>query len=494
MVDRLVRNRGSVGRRIWRRRRRRAHPAESAGAAPGAAGTAGPGEAESWEDVEEDEEDEALDDIDEEPPFLPPVPPRPKSGATTQAATGTAGGATSGKKGFFASLLGAFSRDKTTPPPADPPWLVVDPTRLVLAVPRGAARLDAFEQAIQTTTAGTAQFHALALAFHKELQFLAENASVDLSLFESRVEACARALIAAGEEERAGTLFLRVGRRHQAAELFLAAGAVDALEEAHAQIQWDEGGVKHEARLSFERFEALFLVGMREPALLCLERAHRLWHDNPIYAEIFRTFTERLGTPHRLALTAGKQELVVVGTWPVVIGRGEDAGVRLTSPLVSRAHLQVELEGGRPVLVDLDSRGGTRLGAGGERRELTGRQPLPPGADIDMAGLVVHTRVAGGALWLWPALAPEQRTVAAMTSTVMVPAPRSLPATSVEPSEPGAPGEPALKVRFDARGRAVLEQPALLHGEPLRRATLLLEGDKIAAVAGGPTWTVARRS
>lgn len=483
MVDRLVRNRGSVGRRIWRRRRRRAHPADPAGTAPGAGGTPGPGEAESWEDVEEDEE---IDDVDEEPPFLPPVPPRSKTGATTT----TTGATTNGKKGFFASLLGAFAREKTTPAPADPPWLVVDPTRLVLAVPRGAARLDAFEQAIQTTTAGTPQFHALALAFHKELQLLAENAGVDLSLFESRVEACARALIAAGEEERAGTLFLRVGRRHQAAELFLAAGAVDALEEAHAQIHWDEGGVKHEARLSFERFEALFLVGMREPALLCLERAHRLWHDNPIYAEIFRTFSERLGTPHRLALTAGKQELVVVGTWPVVIGRGEDAGVRLTSPLVSRAHLQVELEGGRPVLVDLDSRGGTRLGAGGERRELSGRQPLPPGADIDMAGFVVHTQVAGGALWLWPALAPEQRTVAAMTSTVTVPGPRSLPAASVEA---GAPGEPALKVRFDARGRAVLEQPALLQGEPLRRPTLLLEGDKIAAVAGGPTWTVARR-
>jgi tetratricopeptide (TPR) repeat protein len=359
--------------------------------------------------------------------------------------------------------------------------------RFVLSpVPRSPTRLDAFEKAVATTEPTSPHFRSLALAFHKELQTLADHAGVDLSLYESRVEACAGALMAAGEEERAGTLFLRVGRRHQAAELFVAAGALDQLEEAHAQIQGDEGGKRHEARMSFERFEALFLVGMREPALLSLERAHRLWPDNPVYAEIFRSFTQRLGSARRLVLTAGKQELVVVGGWPVVIGRGEGAGVRLTSPLISRAHLQIELEDGAdpgPVIVDLESRGGTRVGGAA----LTGRQPLPPGADIDMGGLVVHTARAGGALWMWPALTPEQQTVAAMGDALLLPVP------SASAGAPGA-AEGSLALRFDARGRAVLEAPALLNGEPLRRPTVLLEGDKLAAPAlPKQIWTVARR-
>jgi tetratricopeptide (TPR) repeat protein len=461
MVDRIVRERGSVGRRIWRRRKRRVAAAASDASASSSTSVSGTAQAapDGMLEIEEDVEEEEQEDLDEGPfPEPLPAPPTPAP-----------------KKGFFASLFGRSDKAKA---PVEPPYLVVDPTRDVLAVPRGAARLDAFERAIRTTPTGTPQFRALALAFHKELHALADHAGVDLSLYETRVEACAQALIAANEEERAGTLFLRVGRRHQAAELFVAAGAIDALEEAHAQIQWDEGGARQEARLAFERFEALFLVGMREPALLSLEKAHRLWKDNAVYAEIFRTFQERLGKPFRLSLSSGKQELVLVGKWPVILGRGEDVEVRLQSPLISRAHLQIELAGDTPVVVDLESRGGTRVG----QAPLVGRQALSMNAErgpsIDMAGVVVDTALRGGALWLSPALAPEQRTLAALGARVTIPAPGSTAAEGVT-------------VRFDAKGRAVVEQPATLNGEPLRRPTLLLEGDKVGVA--GWTWTVARR-
>ncbi len=383
------------------------------------------------------------------------------------------------KRGLLASLRGALRGEKNPvkqkKPPPDPPYLVVDPTRDVLAVPRGAARLDAFEKAIKTCPQGTPQFRALALAFHRELLALTEGAGVDLSLYETRVEACARALIAAGEEERAGTLFLRVGRRHQAAELFVAAGAIDALEEAHAQIQWDEGGPKHDARMSFERFEALFLVGLRDQAFDALERAHRLWGDNPVYTEIYNTFTERLGAAHRLSLSSGSKALVVLGAWPVVIGRGEEAGVRLASPLISRAHLKLERKDGALVVVDLESRGGTRIGGA----PLVGKQVLEPGAEIDMAGVVVRTAAAPGGLWLVPALAPDRRTFAAIAADVALPG-------------PDFGGGAGVRVRFDARGRAVLVPPATLNGEPLKRPTLLLDGDRVGA--RGSVWTVARRT
>ena len=428
-MDRIVRDRGSVGRRIWRRRKRR--PAGD-GAPPqeGAPAEQGP-----WP--------EGADDADDPPPR-----PLPK------------------KRGFLASL---FARSPAPPPP-DPPYLVVDPTREVLAVPRGAARLDAFERALKTTPSGTPQFRALALAFHKELQALTEGAGVDLSLFETRVEACAQALIAAGDEERAGTLFLKVGRRHRAAELFVKAGAIDALEEAHAQIRWDEGGPKSEARSAFDRFEALFLVGMRELAFASLERAHKLWSDNAIYSEVYASFMDRLGKPRVLTLTSGRAELVVLGGFPVVIGRGEDAGVRLTSPLISRAHLKIELEDGRPVVVDLESRGGTRIGGA----PLVGRRALPDGAAIDMAGVVVETRASAGALWLQAALAPERRTLAALGPLVQVPGPAS--------------DAHSVTVRFDGHGRAVVDAPAVVNAEPVRRSMMLLAGDRLSV--GAMTWIV----
>jgi tetratricopeptide (TPR) repeat protein len=437
-VDRIVRDRGSVGRRIWRRRRRR-----TSGDAAGDAHKSAP--------------DETL--APDRPIFDEPEPaPAP---ATPQ------------KRGLFGALFGKREPKK---PPADPPYLVVDPTRDVLAVPRGAARLDAFERAIRSCPPGTPQFRALALAFHRELSALAEHAGVDLSLYESRVEACAQALIAAGEDERAGTLFLRVGRRHQAAELFVAAGAIDALEEAHAQIHWDEGGAKLEARLSFDRFEALFLVGQREQAFDALERAHQLWKDNPIYADVRKGFVERLGQPYRLVLTSGSQQVVVLGAWPVVIGRGEDAGVRLTSPLISRAHLQIELTRAGPVVVDLESRGGTRVSG----TALVGRQPLSAGAAIDMGGVVVESRAEADGIWLTPTLAPERKTLAATSVTVTVPLPD---------------GGPGPSLRFDQRGRAVLMPPAQLNGEAVAaRPTILLEGDRVTTPTAAAYWIVAKRS
>lgn len=447
-MSRLVKDRGSVGRRIWRRRRRKG-PASPMGTAATEAG-------ELEADMAEGEHDEELD-----APTAAPAP-RPRGGV-------------------LAALRALFARPSTPKPPkppkaakpaTEPSYLVMDPTRDVLAVPRGAARLDAFERALAETPPGTPQQRALALAYHRELSALAEGAGVDLSLLEARVERCAQALIAAGEEERAGTLFLRVGKRHQAAELFLKVGAVDALEETHAQIHWDEGGSRHQARLELERFEALWLVGLRDQAFAALERAHRLWPENPIYTEMYENFVERQGKPRRLRLRARDHERLVVATWPLVVGRGEEAALALQSPMLSRAHVQVERKDGQLLVRDLDSRGGTRV----EGTPLSGTAPLSPGATIDMGGVVVHTAAVDGGVLLWAALAPQVRTLALTGERATI----------------AAPGrdEGGVRVGFDAGGRAVVEPPARLAGEAVRRATWLLEGDVVGD--GAWTWTVAR--
>lgn len=447
-MSRLVKDRGSVGRRIWRRRRRK-----------GAAGPMGTAAAEA-EELEADMDAGGLDE---------PAPVAPRAEAPRR------------RDGVLAAIRALFSprvsapRERKAKP--EPSYLVVDPTRDVLAVPRGAARLDAFERALSETPPGTPQQRALALAYHRELSALAEGAGVDLSLLEARVERCAQALIGAGEEERAGTLFLRVGKRHQAAELFLKAGAVDQLEETHAQIHWDEGGARHQARLELERFEALWLVGARDQAFEALERAHRLWPENPIYAEMHANFLERLGKPRRLRLRAREHERTVIGTWPLVVGRGEEAALVLQSPLLSRAHVQIERKDGQLLVRDLDSRGGTRV----QGTPLVGSAPLPPHATIDLGGVVVNSAPVEGGVLLWSALAPQVRTLALTGERA-----RILP-----PGLPEGSGQTGgLLVGFDPRGRALLEAPGRLQGEAVRRPTWLLEGDVVSD--GAWTWTVAR--
>ncbi len=444
-MSRLVKDRGSVGRRIWRRRKRRG-PSTPMGTAAAEAG-----------ELERD-----LEGDDDEVPFDEPAPdPPPRSGG-----------------GVFAAVRALFTRrrapaqSKPSRATPEPSYLVFDPTRDVLSVPRGAARLDAFERALVECPPGTPQQRALALAYHRELSALAEGAGIDLSLLEARVERCAQALIGAGEEERAGNLFLRVGRRHQAADLFLKAGAVDELEETHAQIHWEEGGARHQARLELERFEALWLVGARDQAFDALAKAHTLWPENPIYTEMHARFVERLGKARRLRLRARDHERLIVGSWPLVVGRGEEAALVLQSPTLSRAHLQIERKDGALWVRDLDSRGGTRVNGA----PLTGVAALPPTAVIDMGGVVVESAPAEGGIMLWAALSPQLRTIALLGERTRI-------------APPGTTDGGAV-VGFDARGRAVVEPPARVGGESVRRATLLLEGDVVSD--GAWSWSVAR--
>ena len=158
-----------------------------------------------------------------------------------------------------------------------------DPVRDILSHARGPARLDAFQKTLERLVAGTAGHRGVAIAFHRELIGLAEQAQVDLALLKVRVEACAKGLMAAGEPEVAGMLLARIGRRHQAAEMFVAAGAIEALEKAHEEIERLESGARLDARLCYERFEGLFLVGMRHEALKALTQACTLWPENAIY-------------------------------------------------------------------------------------------------------------------------------------------------------------------------------------------------------------------
>jgi len=355
-----------VGRRLWRRRKRRpGEPALGAAAStPGATQRADDEQDGHYDDEYEEEEEEAQ-----------PPPPPPE------------------KRGLFARLFGK------KPPPPPPAVVAEDVLKDILALPRGVARLDGFERRLAELTPGSREHRRCALAYHKELTSLANDAGVDLSLYDTRVQACAQALIAAGEDERAGTLYARIGRKHQAAELFVRAGAIDALEEIHAELAFAEGGPRLDARLAFERFEALFLVGRRDEALESLERAVAQW-DNPVYREDRDGFIARL--PRRsVTLTAGADVIRVVAAFPLILGRGEESAVRIDSPLVSRGHVDIQRVAGALVLKDLVSSGGTRI----DGQALAGPTPLSAQGTIDLAGVVIDYDANDARL----ALRPRQR-------------------------------------------------------------------------------------
>jgi tetratricopeptide (TPR) repeat protein len=419
-----------VGRRLWRRRRRRSGD-DDAGFA--------------HDDHADPERDEAAR---HDQALLRSVAP-----AAPQTTTATE------KPGFFARLFGR------KPPPPPPPYLQVDPIADILALPRGAARLDAFEKTVSGLEAGTPDHRRVALAFHSELIALATDAGVDLTLFEARVNACAAALIGAGEDEKAGTLYARIGRRHQAAELFVRAGAIDALEEAHAELAFAEGGRKHDARLAFERFETLFLVGRRDDAIEALDRAVALW-DNPAYVEVQSGVKARTPPASTLTLAAGDDVVRLTARFPLLLGRGEDSAVRIDSPLVSRAHVEIERRAGSLVLRDLVSSGGTRV----DDKVIDGPTALGDVGTIDLAGVVVDYVVTNTALTLRPRLRPRHVTIAARADVV-----------------DEAPVGGAIAFR-GGKARLVATGKAILNGDPIRLDTLLFIGDRVEL--GGRRWMV----
>jgi hypothetical protein len=354
-----------------------------------------------------------------------------------------------------------------------------------LSIPRGASRLDAFELRLAQLVSGTSEHRAIALAYHRELIALTSESQVDLSLFEARVQACAHSLVAAGEEEKAGALLARIGRRHQAAELFVKAGAIDALEEAHAELSFAEGGPRLDARLAFERFEALFLVGRRREALSALERAVALW-DNPVYVEVKEGFLARIPSPRHTTWRAGSD--VVHLTWQLashrvvgqpsaprpaaeqpalVLGRGPDSVVRIDSPLVSRAHVELRRRRDELILTDLVSSGGTRV----DDQPLAGPAPLSSRGTIDLAGVVIEYERTAARVLLRPRLRPHEQTVAVLEATL---------------------DDPLLGCAVSVEdGRLfVLAAPTIrLNDEEVRHDTLVLIGDRLRV--GARTWLVS---
>jgi tetratricopeptide (TPR) repeat protein len=429
-----------VGRRLWRRRKRRSTDGTPT---TDAAGNLTPDTTRALPQ----RRDQASKP--EDTPGSPSAPPR----------------------GLWARLFGRSPAE--TPPPSSAPASSSSSSsnangasiEVILAIPRGVTRWDAFEQRLSQLVPGTAEHRVVALAYHRELVALVAESQVDLALFEARVQACAHSLVAAGEEEKAGSLLARIGRRHQAAELFAKAGAIDALEEAHAELAFAEGGPRLDARLAFERFEALFLVGRRTEALAALERAVALW-ENPVYVEVKEGFLGRLPSPRQTTWRAGADVVHLTRQLPLVLGRSADSVVRIDSPLVSRAHVEIRRHAGELVLRDLVSSAGTRL----DGQPLTGSQPLSSHGTIDLAGVVIDYDLTASRLLMRPRLRPQEHTLVMRGAQI---------------------DEPLLGCAvsvIDGRLHVCENDAVWLNDEVVRHDMLVLIGDRLRV--GTRTWLV----
>jgi hypothetical protein len=367
--------------------------------------------------------------------------------------------------GVLARVMGwLFGRKKKLslaergdPPPGE------DPVRRILALSRGPARLDAFEETLTELEPGTPGHTGVALAFHRELTTMAERADVDLSLLKSRTEACAEALIAAGEAERAGQLLSRIGKKHRAAELFVAAGAIDELEAAHAAISAEEGGRRLDARLAYERFEGRFLVGMRRDALAALDEAITAWPDHPVYREIRESFDRRLLKDHMRLLWEGGGErgtVLVRASFPIGIGRAEDAALAIKSPLVSREHLEIARDQGALYVRSLQSRSPVEL----DGAPLEDARALGAAGTMDLSGVEITYEQAGGALQLCASPAPDVLSVTLTGDAAVIPV-----------------GPSSLRIGFDDEGRALVfpHEGVRMSDGPLESEMMLLAGDSL---------------
>ncbi|MDX2474246.1 MAG: FHA domain-containing protein, partial [Candidatus Krumholzibacteria bacterium] len=66
-----------------------------------------------------------------------------------------------------------------------------------------------------------------------------------------------------------------------------------------------------------------------------------------------------------------------------VIGRGDDAGLKLAQPSVSRRHAEILVEGGRVIVRDLGSHNGTKLNG----TAVEGDSSVQMGDTIEVANL-----------------------------------------------------------------------------------------------------------
>jgi len=193
-----------------------------------------------------------------------------------------------------------------------------------------------------------------------------------------------------------------LGRRDDQARCLQLAGEVEQLEELLSETnEADER--ESQLRRLLSDYENALRYGARLEARKALREASRIAPDERSVSELLRRLESRMPPASRVGLIIGDQRVRVVGRLPAVVGRGDDAEIRVRGTSVSRRHCEIALGGdGTLVIRDLDSRNGTLvrgLPVAGEI-QLTGPTEVGLGDDVTLAvtptGRSLAVEVRGG--------------------------------------------------------------------------------------------------
>ncbi len=312
---------------------------------------------------------------------------------------------------------------------------------------------------------------------------VAEGAYVEDALRTSLRQSLARALVAtrdSGSLVQAVALYRAEGDHHGAAEALLALGQepearaelaaghlferLERLDRATARREASEAARDAAASAAEARADA----GDRAGALHALEAL-----DPAAVTGAARALRARLVAARpegRLALAAAGTgaAVTIVGTLPVVLGRGPDSALPLADAGISRHHARLDGAGGGFRLADLESRNGTWIDG----------LPVGAGFELPEAGRftlgercrVVFRRLGEGALLL-----EVERGLAAGARAVVLGGPAELAGV--------LPGLAPVRLALEGGWFRLAGDGLRLQGRPVAGPVDLLVGDRVE-VAG----------
>ena len=196
---------------------------------------------------------------------------------------------------------------------------------------------------------------------------------------------CMREAAATLEEaeswQAAGDCHLELGDRARAATAYSSAGLVDRVEDVLGQ---DEKEYREELQedSSFADYEMLMQGGQRDEAAEALRRCIEVAQSKGDYRRLLADLEQRMLRGGRLELMMGQQLLLLLGQFPVVVGRDADCDLQVRGHSVSRQHARILAGEQGPMLEDAHSRNGTLLGG----IPLGGAMPLPPSGTVGLGG------------------------------------------------------------------------------------------------------------
>ncbi len=288
----------------------------------------------------------------------------------------------------------------------------------------------------------------------------------------------AAALLEEGESwEQAGDCFLELGDQSRAANVYAKGGLVERVEEVLSQHEQAQGRLRREDTC-FRDYELHLQGGERDDAAEALRACVEAAAQKGEYRRLLATLEERLLTSGRVELEAEGHALIVVGRFPLLIGREADCDLQARGSSVSRHHARVYPgEDGQLLIADCGSRNGTLL----EGMPLGAPLPLPPAATVGL----------GDSCQLQLTLSQGEdppTSVVRVEVTSGMDRGRSLVVTTAPLLLAGAlAGAPPLELRF-TRGRPfvrALEGRLSLNGALIGGEVQLIRGDVV---------TVAERS